>query len=472
MTRVEVMGREKDKLRNLGKKGCAYIGKVVSYPAGRYEEVGEMFMDIVFPHCILILGKRGSGKSYTLGVLAEEFGFLQSQYRNRISVIMIDTMSVFHSLKKENNITEEIRRLPRFANLQPKGFPEYVRLFVPKATIDRVKELGRKIAFDNVLQLSLKDIEIHDWLTMFDLRPTEPAAVVLARAVDNLRRSKKVFGFNDIYDEVRVQFGDEYLKEGIINLFKMVENGGLFDEVGTPIEDMVRGGQLSVLDLGYLGHAGGFDLRNLVVAILSRKLLQERTLYTTIEMQAEAYMTESAPDNKMKRHLPLVYLMLDEAHLFLPRETKTLSSAPLIDWINLGRHAGLSLIMATQSPSSIDPHVIRQSDIVVAHNITSSDDIDALNKIQQTYMKGSKDLRTLVSTMDYLPGLSVIFDDKTRKVELCRIRPRSSLHLGLDASAIPLSERSGSRGTGQVDVVARKKRPVSEIMRELQQISR
>ena len=471
MTRTEILGRDRDKLRNLGKKGCAYIGKVVSYPAGRYEEVGELFLDIVFPHCILVLGKRGSGKSYTLGVLAEEFAFLPSQYRNRLSVIMVDTMSVFHSLKKENNITDEIRRLPRFSNLQPVGFPEYVRSFVPKVTVERVRELGRTIAFDNILQLSLMDIEVHDWLTLFDLRPTEPAAVILARAMDNLNRSKKVYGFNDIYDEIRAQFGDEYMKEGIINLFKMVERVELFDEIGTPFNEMVRGGQLTVLDLGYMGHAGGFDLRNLVVAILSRKLLQERTLYTTIEMQAEAYMTESAPDNKMRTHLPLVYLMLDEAHLFLPRDKKTLSSTPLIDWVNMGRHAGLSLIIATQSPSSIDPHVIRQSDIVVAHNITSSDDIEALNRIQQTYMKGSKDLGTLISTMDYMPGLSVVFDDKTRKVELCRIRPRCSLHLGLDASAIPLSERTGLRTTGKVDVVTRKKRPVSEIIRELQEIS-
>jgi hypothetical protein len=471
MTRTEILGRESSRLRKLGHKGCAYIGKVVSYPAGRYEEVGEMFMDIVFPHCILVLGKRGSGKSYTLGVIAEEFGFLQSKYRDRISVIMVDTMSVFHSLKKENNITEEIRKLATFANLQARGFPDYSRIFMPKSTIEKVREMGRDIAFDNILQLSIKDIEIYDWLSLFNLTPTEPAGVLIARAIDKLRSEKSVFGFQDIFEEIKIQFGDEYLKEGVINLFRMVENIGIFGEVGTPMEEIVRGGQLSILDMGYIGHVSGFDIRNLVVGIISRKLLLERTLHTTVEMQAEASLTPSAGKNIMRKTLPMVYMMLDEAHLFIPRDRKTLSSTPLIDWINLGRHSGLSLLMATQSPSSIDPHVLGQSDLVIAHNISSADDIEALNRIQQTYMKGSRDLRTLVSSMDYLPGLAVIFDDRTRKVEMCRIRPRCSLHLGIDASAIPLSERMGLRSTHEVGVSTRKKRPASEIIKDLQRIS-
>jgi len=471
MTRIEIMGRDKSRIESLGKKGCAYIGKVVSYPAGRYEEVGELFLDIAFPHCALVLGKRGSGKSYTLGVLAEEFAFLPEQYRNRISVLMVDTMSVFHSMKMENNIPGEVRRLPSFGNLQPKGFPDFVRIFMPKVTVEKAGDMGRKMGYDGLLQLSLADIEVFDWLNLFDLRATEPAGVIVTRVIDTLVRGRSVFGFGDIYDEVRVQFGDDYVKEGVVNLFKMVESTGLFHEVGTRFHELVRGGQLSVLDLGYLGQAGGFDLRGLVVAILTRKILKERTLYTTMEMQAAAELVETERGGKMKRALPLVYMMLDEAHLFMPRGERTLASGPLADWINLGRHAGLSLIMATQSPSTISPTAIGQSDIVPAHNITSTDDLEALGKIQQTYMKGAKDLSSLVSTMEYTPGLAVIFDDKTRKVEMCRVRPRCSLHLGLDSSAIPLSEREGLHGTTRLTVAPRKKKAVSDIIKDLQMIS-
>ncbi len=52
-------------------------------------------------------------------------------------------------------------------------------------------------------------------------------------------------------------------------------------------------------------------------------------------------------------------------------------------------------------------------------------------------MTGKRDIQTLVSTMEFRRGLAVLFDDKTRKMEMCRVRPRLTLHTGVDASAIP-----------------------------------
>jgi hypothetical protein len=129
--------------------------------------------------------------------------------------------------------------------------------------------------------------------------------------------------------------------------------------------------------------------------------------------------------------------MIDEAHLFLPSNTRTLSSDILIDWIKLGRHPGLSLVLATQEPSTLHETAIRQADIIIAHNVTSYDDISALGKAKQSFMNGSKDIQKIVSTMEFKRGLAVIFDDKTRKIERCMIRPRLTLHTGVDASAMP-----------------------------------
>ena len=45
----------------------------------------KIFMDIARSHVVLVAGKRGSGKSYTLGVIAEELANLtyQMAYRAR-----------------------------------------------------------------------------------------------------------------------------------------------------------------------------------------------------------------------------------------------------------------------------------------------------------------------------------------------------------------------------------------------------
>jgi hypothetical protein len=129
-------------------------------------------------------------------------------------------------------------------------------------------------------------------------------------------------------------------------------------------------------------------------------------------------------------------MMIDEAHLFLPVQQKTLASDVLIDWIKLGRHPGLSLILATQEPSALHETAIRQSDIILAHNVTANDDIAALGRAKQSFMSGTKDIEKVVSTMEFKKGLAVLFDDKTRKMEMVRVRPRMSLHAGMDASAL------------------------------------
>jgi uncharacterized protein YciU (UPF0263 family) len=441
MVRKEIFGRDKSLVDNLGTKGCGYLGKVVSYPAGRYEESGAVYMDIISPHCILVLGKRGTGKSYTLGVIAESFGMLEEKYKERIAVLIIDTMSVFQSLKCANTNSAEVNRLKDFQDLKPMDLDDYVKIFLPKLTLDKLKDDGYEIAYDEFLQLSLKDIDVHDWLSLFDLKPTEPTGVILMKVVDDLQRSKKQYGYKEIYSEIDRQKTDDHVKESLKNLFRITEDLKIFDRIGTPFKSIVKGGQVSVLDISYLGRIGGFDVRNLIVSLIGKKLLSERTLYSTLEMQSESKLISKEISKDIVKEYPLVYMIIDEAHLFLPSNERTLASEVLIDWVKLGRHPGLSLILATQEPSALHESAIRQSDIIIAHNVTSSDDVAALGKAKQSFMTGSQDIQKIVSTMEFKKGLAVIFDDKTRKVEMCRVRPRLTIHSGVDASAVPPEER-------------------------------
>ena len=153
-------------------------------------------------------------------------------------------------------------------------------------------------------------------------------------------------------------------------------------------------------------------------------------------MQSEAGLIDIPVTKDITKEHPLLYMLIDEAHLFLPSDGKTFSSDVLIDWIKLGRHPGLSLIMATQEPSALHSAALRQADVIISHNITSQDDINALGRARQTYMSKSRSIDEIVSQMDPKRGLSVIFDDMKRKMEYCLVRPRMTLHTGLDASAI------------------------------------
>lgn len=438
MKREEIFGRDESLSRKAGKLGCCYLGKVVSYPAGRYEESGAVYLDLSSPHCMLVVGKRGTGKSYTLGILAEGFGTLDDSIRTNIAVLILDTMSVFHSLKSPNSIEEEIARLEEFDSLAPKDFKDHVKIFLPRLAKEKIESTGKKLNCDKILELSLSDIEIHDWLEFFNLKATEPAGELLVRVFDILLGEKREFGYEDIYEKIEQEQSELEIKRALTNLIKMVERLKIFQKTGCDFNSIVKGGQVSVLDISYLGRIGGFDVRNLILGIIARKLLSERTLYTTLEMQAQANLIDGIDRNTVTKGHPLVYMIIDEAHLFLPSNKRTLSSEVLIDWIKLGRHPGLSLIMATQEPSALHESAIRQSDILLAHNVTSNDDIAALGKAKQSFMSGNKDIQKIVSSMEFKKGLAVLFDDKTRKIEMIKIRPRMSLHAGMDASALNL----------------------------------
>ena len=64
--------------------------------------------------------------------------------------------------------------------------------------------------------------------------------------------------------------------------------------------------------------------------------MRARTLYTTLEMQAEANLIDEEVAKDITKEHPLVYMMIDEAHLFLPAKGKTIATDALIDWMDSG----------------------------------------------------------------------------------------------------------------------------------------
>lgn len=416
--------------------GCCFLGRNVSYPGGKYEEMGRTFLDIVSPHCMLVVGKRGTGKSYTLGVIAEGFANLEERHSRRIALILVDTMSVFHSLKKENTNEKEVQMMERFG-VEPREFSEKVRVLVPRSAVERAKDIGEELHYDNILELSLSDIKVHEWLELFDLKITEPVGALLSSVITDLQKEGS-FSFDDVYKVIDEKKGDKPVAESLVNQFTLIDELNIFSKHGMDCE-FAEGGKITVLDISYLGRLGSYQLRNLIVSIIARKQMTERTLYTTIEMQAQAGLLDREEETDITDEHPLIYMLIDEAHLFLPNGSETLATDPLIDWIKLGRHPGLSLILATQEPSALHESAIRQSDLIIAHNLTARDDVTALGMAKQSYMKEGID--TVVAQMEFKRGLALVFDDKTRKMQLCRVRPRYTLHTGIDASALTSEER-------------------------------
>ena len=61
-----ITGRNSSDKKDFEDKGLAYIGKGF-VKMGQYTSLSnKIFMDVIRSHVILVAGKRGSGKSYTL----------------------------------------------------------------------------------------------------------------------------------------------------------------------------------------------------------------------------------------------------------------------------------------------------------------------------------------------------------------------------------------------------------------------
>lgn len=80
-----IIGRDESDKKRFGKKGLIYVGKSF-VTMGQYTSLSNpIYVDVARSHVILVSGKRGSGKSYTLGVIAEELASLPLEERKNIA---------------------------------------------------------------------------------------------------------------------------------------------------------------------------------------------------------------------------------------------------------------------------------------------------------------------------------------------------------------------------------------------------
>ena len=97
-----VIGRSKSHREKFGIKGSILLGK-------QYVKMGQVtslsnpvYMDVTTSHVVFVCGKRGSGKSYTMGVVAEGMSELPKEISSNIAVVMLDTMGIYWTMKFPN----------------------------------------------------------------------------------------------------------------------------------------------------------------------------------------------------------------------------------------------------------------------------------------------------------------------------------------------------------------------------------
>ena len=360
--------------------------------------------------------------SYTMAVLMEEMARLDPSIRNRVAAITIDTVGIFWGLKIP---TRETATLDEW-DLKPEKTS--VQVFVPKGQLSFYKEKGLPV--DGAFSLKCSELEDTEWMALFKMTWKDPEGVLVSRVIQKVKETLGTYyGIDDIIAGVRADTESSVIvKQAVANRFAVAKTWGLIEKQGTKISELAAPGMITAIDVSsYRQMIGTEGIKDIIVAIVGKKLFEQRMLYRKEE---EIRLVQG---ERRASRMPLVWMLIDEAHMFMPKDGDNIALGVLLEWVRVGRQPGLGLILATQRPNRLHPDAISQCDIFISHRMTAKPDIDAVGVLRPSYMH--TDLDKLFAQMPKQKGFALVIDDNTEKIWMIKVRPRFSWDSSVTASA-------------------------------------
>ncbi|MBT4596992.1 MAG: DUF853 family protein [Candidatus Diapherotrites archaeon] len=448
------IGRKKSVLKKYGDQGGLHIGRVGE------EELSKtpIYLDGLNPHVVFVCGARGSGKSYVLGVLAEELALKNKN----VGIVVVDPIGVFWSMKHPNRDEKELELLAEW-EIMPQGL-DNLKVLIPVGMKDSVP----KSTYNSTFSIQPSLLTAEDWALTFGMDRFSPTGLLLDKVLEKIKKGyttkgdnpKQVRGKEQTYsidDLVNCLEFDSELNDrekgykpesirAITSRFDAAKSWGIFDEAGTPLSMISRAGQMTILDTSFLDDT----VSALVIGIISRRLLSARKLSTRRE--AAGKFEDNGVEDLVEINVPPTWLFIDEAHTLIPGgNSKTPASKAIVEYVKQGRRPGLSLVFATQQPSAIDSKVLSQLDVIMAHKLVFDDDVKAIQKRTPTIIPAPYKKPNFIKTLPVGTALTGDRQETTARAFVMNIRPRMSQHEGRDAETIEVKHDMGQE---QVELLA------------------
>ncbi|MGZ0747449.1 ATP-binding protein [Haloparvum sp. AD34] len=283
-------------------------------------------LDVDGPHAGVVVGKRGTGKSYTLGVLAEELGEAPG-----VAPVVLDPMAAFGGLADcpDGSVVE-----PRVApdSLPPDAWPELLGLDAGSPAGSLVWRVATDVweADGPVSIARMRDALTEARASGDDCASGNESASIAAESTAARRAADNHLALADAWD--------------------------VFDTEAPTAAELATGGP-TVVDCAGLPPAA----MNAVGRAIASGLYDARIA------------------DDLDR---LPWLLVDEAHAFFDG----VAAPALRTLLTRGRAPGVSLVCATQRPSALPDVAVSQADLIVAHRLTAESDVDALRAAQPTYL--------------------------------------------------------------------------------------
>jgi len=425
---------------------------------GKMAEKGvaqHVLFDLSSEHVVAIVGKRGSGKSYTLGVLAESLSSENSQISSQTikrAVLLLDTLGIFWMSKyaptpdmKQEDIQKQLSRL-KVWNLSTA--PINVQVFIPAGFESLSAPEGTK-----KFGLDVSEMNPSDWAFLLGIDLFREAMGILLNVayvkvvsegwVD--KESEKEIPPNPKYgidDLTNCILQDKELcsdslgfdirtRRALVSKLNSFIKYPVFAKMGTKMQDLLQPQVLTVLLLSNVPD----EIRCVISSVLFRKVLSTRR---EISLLKRRVAVGELKEEEVKEEIPHVWLMIDEAQNISPSETSVISSPSLVKLVREGRNFGISLAITTQQPTAIDQRIMAQVDTLIIHKLSVKRDIDSVLSNSKTLPPekiyfASKEL-SYQNLIRKLPiGYALVSNSETPREFIICIRPRISVHGGFEA---------------------------------------
>jgi hypothetical protein len=216
----------------------------------------------------------------------------------------------------------------------------------------------------------------------------------------------------------------------------------LFDGAGTPLASLLRPYRVSVLMLARVPD----ELKKVLVAVLLKRVLRERrdASFTQKRLDLDSRLN---PYDRLKlsklvdASIPRTWVLLDEAHVLAGVGEGSAAAEALIKYAKEGRNYGLSMAVATQQPSALDPRLTSQAETLIVHQLTAPADAAVATHNVRSPLPTKIKLGNAEGTVDMLlrrleQGEMVFSCGNAPTLpRLCisMVRPRISAHGGYEA---------------------------------------
>lgn len=421
------------------------IGTLAEQGEGRC----EVLLSTEKEQVIAVVGKRGSGKSFTLGVLCEGLCAIPTesavgrQTRPR-ATLLFDPLDIYWPTQflSQESSNEEANRLAKLAEHYRFGDVEFdVCVYRPGRRADADPE------WLSGFTLPLSALRDEEWELLLGASLfSEPIGQALLDVLRAQPTDEANVSFANLYsslDSPNIQ--SAYHRETLRALrqrLRSLELSGLFSTEGSALTDLLRAGRLSVVMLARLSQ--GF--RAAVIAVLTRMTFTARneTAFLEKRLALEPGLSEEqreSLEHGVANGPPRTVVVLDEAQSFLAPNTPGMARDLFVRLVKEGRNIGLSAIVATQQPSALDRRILSQVETFIVHQLVTEPDIRAvrenLKSVAPTSIEIRRDNFDISSVLRALSKGECLLsaadtNASLNRASLVKIRPRATTHGGIE----------------------------------------